>query len=105
MIEEIPNGRISAERYAHLKDAIGQSGADAIILPGGGAEALERYLTCDYGNGWQCGKFVCYKHNPDLCPDDGEPTVKIPSPHGNHWSNEIPQRIIQRFTDQLELTV
>ena len=105
MIEEIPSGRISAERYAHLKDTIGQAGVDAVILPGGGAEALEKYLTCDYGNGWRCGKFVCYKHNPDLRPRDGETTYKIPSPEGNVWSNEIPERIIRQFSDQLELTV
>ena len=105
MIEEIPSGRITVDRYAHLQDTISQSEAEAIILPGGGHEALEAFLTCSYGKGWVCGKFVCYKHNHELCPEDGEPTVKIPSPHGNVWSNEIPERIIKRFSDRLEVTV
>ncbi len=105
MIEEIPSGRISAEKYAHLKHTVESAGVDAIILTGGGHEVLEQYLTCDYGNGWKCGKFVCYKHNPELRPEAGETTLKIPSPEGNVWSNEIPERIIKQFTDRLTLTV
>ena len=102
----IPRGRIDIDRFAELSDTLADAPVETFILPGGGHEALERYLTCQYGNGWTCGRFVCYKHNPELRPKDGETTCNIPSPErGQDWSNPIPERIIQRFADALEVTV
>ena len=95
--------QVPAEVYAELVDTLADSGVKTYILPEGGHAALEVYLTCRHGKGWKCGAFVCYKHNPELRPVDGERTSLIPAP-GNKWSNPIPGRVIQQFTDKLELT-
>lgn len=103
-MSEIPKGRMPAEHYAELKAAIAKSGADAVILPGGGAEALFEYLTCKHGGkGWKCGKFVCYKHNDELRPVDGEDCARLPAPN-NKWSNPIPERVLRKFEEGLTLT-
>ena len=101
MNEQIPQAKVSLDEYARLTDAVGKSGVDTLILPGGGAEALERHLTCQYGHGWRCGDFVCYKHNPELRPVADEQTTLLPSPLGNKWSRPIPTRVLTPFVDGL----
>ena len=101
MNEQIPQAKVSLDEYARLTDAVGKSGVDTLILPGGGAEALERHLTCQYGHGWRWGDFVCYKHNPELRPLRGERTTLLPSPLGYKWSRPIPTRVLTPFVDGL----
>ena len=55
--------KLPVDEFARLQDMARQAGTEILILPGGGHEELEEYLTCR-----MCGKFVCYKHNPSVKP-------------------------------------
>ena len=102
-MQEIEKQTIPLDQFAQLTDAIASSGHEAIILPGGAHEKMEGFLTCD-----RCGRFVCYKHNPDLKPiylrGQREECVGIPSPEHEGWSRPIPERVIRKFTNQLVVT-
>ena len=103
-----PKLNIPVDVHADLMDTLGERADTTIVLPGGGADALYDYLTCEYqhnGRGRKCGKFVCYRHNEDLRPKHRDKVTNIPHPTRNEWSNPIPQRVIQEFEDGLKLTI
>ena len=114
----IPRQTISADVFAEIKDVLGElkeeSGIDSLVLPGDAAAALYEYLTCSYGGrggsgskgrkSWVCGQFVCYKHNPELEPMDGDEKLMLPGP-GNVWSKPVARRVIQQFEDGLVVSV
>ena len=87
---------LCVDQYAQLQDIAREAGSDVLILPGGGHEQLEEYLTCK-----RCGRFVCYRHNPGIKPGYREPSVSIPLPEGNFWSRPIPEKLVRKFSDQL----
>ena len=94
---------IPAAEYERLQTALDGwrdnadlPGADAIILPGGGADLLYAYLDCS-----KCGVFVCYKHNPELRPAPDEAAVLLPHPRWDRLSRRVPERIIRQFSDRL----
>ena len=104
MDSAIPRQSVPVEVYADIQDALGCFQSHMITLPGGGAEALFEYLTCSYGRGWKCGKFVCYKHNPEFRPLAGEKTVTLAASE-TKWGPPVPRRVIQRFVNGLVLVV
>ena len=91
---------LSVDEFARLNDIAKEAGTDVLILPGGGHERLEQFLTCD-----RCGRFVCYKHNPELKPMYKAESVNIPTPEHDGWSRPIAAVVIQRFTDELKVTM
>ena len=98
---------LSVDQYAELQDTVAEAkeqmppGTDVLVLPGGGAKAMEAWLTCD-----QCGRFVCYKHMPILKPlwknGEREPALCVPAPR-NRWSRPIAERELERFTDRVKI--
>ena len=96
--------RMPVDDYADLYGAIGKfkeenPGMDVLIFPDEGAAALEERLTCV-----QCGRFVCYRHDPSVKPKYKEETTQILHPKGS-WSKPFPVRIAQMIMDRLELTI
>ena len=99
MFEELAS-KLPVDEYARLQDLDREAGTEILILPGGGHEELEEYLTCRV-----CGRFVCYKHNPSVKPTYKEEAMCIPTPEHDGWSRPVPQRIIDKFTNKLAVTV
>ena len=97
---------IPAAEYDRLQTALDEwrentdlPGADAIVLPGGGADLLYAYLDCV-----TCGVFVCYRHNPELKPAPDEQSVQIIHPRWDRLSRAVPTRIIKQFSDRLTVS-
>ena len=104
MDQDIPVQRIGVDEYTRLTDALSplaeeMLGAEAIVLPSGGADMLIDLLTCI-----RCGTVVCPRHDRQVRQRGQEDMVKVPL-SAHEWTPFFPKRIIDMVASKLQVVV